>query len=74
MLVEKFGTTPEEMKKAFEVLKSAILADSLHTKLEIVNALNYSIESICDEYINYAFKPYLSTLPPSLKEVVTERL
>jgi hypothetical protein len=34
--------------------------------------LNYSIQSICDEYMNYAFKPYYRTLPPILKEVVTE--
>jgi hypothetical protein len=71
-LDEKFGTTPEERRKAFEALKSAVLADRLQTKLEIINASNYTVQSICDEYISYSFKPYASTLPPSLKQVVID--
>ncbi|MGO9472155.1 MAG: hypothetical protein ACLPWS_01830 [Rhodomicrobium sp.] len=68
---EKFGTTFEERRKAIEALISAAQADRLQTKLEIINALNYTVQSICDEYINYAFQPYTSSPPSSLKEVVT---
>lgn len=68
-LKEQFGATAEEAKKAFDAIKSAILADRYQFKLEIINALNYTIQSICDEYVRYAFKPYSTRLPSSLKEV-----
>jgi hypothetical protein len=70
-LEEKSGATAEERRKTIEVLKSAVLAERRELKLEIINALNHTIQSICDEYVNYAFKPY-GTPPPSLKEVVID--
>jgi hypothetical protein len=67
---EMFGATFEETKKAIEALRSTVLAEILQTKLEIVNALNHKVQSICDEYIRYGFLPYARSLPPSLKEIV----
>jgi hypothetical protein len=69
-LKEKFGATAEEAKKAFDAIKSAALAERYQFKIEIVNALKYTTQPICDEYVRYVFKPYSTRLPSSLKEVV----
>src|SRR5262249_25691343 len=73
-LEEKFGTTVEERRKALEALKSAVEAERFQIKLGIINALNYTIQSICDEYIRYTFRFYTRTLHPSLKEVAIDVL
>ncbi len=69
---EKFGTTFKEAMRAVEDLISDTQAERLSTKIEIIDPLHYSIQSVCDEYMNYAFKPYYRSLPPTLKEVVVE--
>ena len=69
-LKEKFGVTVEERRKAIEALKEAAQAGRVELKLEIINALNYPLQSICDEYINYVYKFYARMPPVSLNEVV----
>ena len=71
-LKEKFGTTIEERRKAFEAFKSAALADHFQTKLDIVNALNYNMSSICDDYIRYVMQPNTRSVSPSIKEVMID--
>ena len=71
-LKEKFGTTIEERRKAFEAFKSAALADHFQLKLDIVNALNYNMSSICDDYIRYVMQPNTRSVYPSIKEVMID--
>ena len=69
-LKEKFGVTVEKRRKAIEALKEAAQAGRVQLKLQIINASNYTIQSICDEYINYSYRFYARVPPASLKEVV----
>lgn len=71
---EMFGATVEGRKNTFEALKSAALAAKRQTKLEIINALNYTVQSICDEYIVYSFMPYERLLPSTVREIVIDVL
>jgi hypothetical protein len=68
-LRETLGATLEEIqRKAFDATDTKALPERISHKLEIVDALHYTISSICDEYIRYLVKPFGTRLAKSIKE------